>query len=67
MTYQLTRMVRPWFRGEAGDHIYADCEEISGEPIEGVGWLDPEGGDVCETCLFRLSPDLYWSLYEVDE
>jgi hypothetical protein len=77
MTHQLTdraldRMVRPWYRGEGfgGDHIFADCEvleDLELPAIEGIGWLDPAGGDVCETCLERFDPDLYWSLYEEDE
>jgi hypothetical protein len=61
MIHQLTRMVRPWFKGEGfPDHIYADCEvledqleALDGEPVEGLGWLDPEGSDVCQACLDR--------------
>jgi hypothetical protein len=50
-------MVRPWYRGEEGDHLYADCGELTGEPVEGVGWLAPDDGDVCLTCLERYAPD----------
>lgn len=57
--HKMTGWVRPWFRGEVGDHIFADCPEIEDEPVEGVGWLDPRGGDVCEQCFMRHDPELY--------
>jgi hypothetical protein len=60
-------MVRPWYRGEEGDHIFPDCEELTGDPVEGVGWLDPAGGDVCEQCLYRHDENLFYELYEEDE
>lgn len=52
-TETFAQLVRPWYRGEVGDHIYADCPEIDGQPVEGVGRLDPRGTDVCEQCLTR--------------
>jgi hypothetical protein len=55
----LTRMVRPWFRGDEGDHLYPDCPRLEGEPAEGLGWLDPRGTDVCESCQERHDPDWY--------
>jgi hypothetical protein len=56
-------MIRPWWRGGElnGDHIYRDCEvlEEEGEPREGVGWLDPLGTDICDTCAERYDPDAF--------
>jgi hypothetical protein len=49
----LTGMVRPWYRGDEGDHLYSDCPRLEGEPAEGLGWLDLCGTDVCEACHAR--------------
>jgi hypothetical protein len=73
----LDRMIRPWWRGNDtnsqgsyGDHIFADCEELAGQggPREGVGWLDPFGTDVCETCRERHDPEAYkeWAANEYE-
>lgn len=49
--------VRPWYHGKEGDHLYPDCEDLTGDPVEGAGWLDPDGGDVCVICLERFAPE----------
>ena len=71
----LDRMIRPWYRGTefdgAGDHIFPDCEVLAkeGEPREGVGWLDPWGTDVCDTCRSRHDPAAYekWAAEEYED
>ena len=65
----LSRMVRPWWRGidgngkgSHGDHIYRDCEWLAeeGDPREGVGWLNPHDPLICLACLRRYDPDEHW-------
>lgn len=73
----LSKMIRPWWRGNDtnsqgsyGDHIFADCEELAdqGTAREGIGWLDPYGSDVCETCRERYDPKAYeeWAADEYE-
>lgn len=57
------RMIRPWYRGGDlnGDHIFRDCEQLAeeGESLEGIGWLDPYGTDVCDECAERYDPETF--------
>ena len=73
--HDLSRMIRPWYRGVEGvygdgDHIYRDCEVLAkeGAPREGWGWLDPYGTDVCEECRERYDPKAYeeWAANEYE-
>lgn len=54
-TTDMTGWIRPWWPGHgAGDHTRADCPELAkqtSEPVEGSGWLDPNIGLVCPTCV----------------
>lgn len=54
--------IRPWYVGAVvtggliEGHIYPDCSRLAratSEPQQGAGWLDPDTGAVCGSCLAR--------------
>ena len=67
MTSVFTDWVRPWYpgvvdaySGRIEGHLFPDCEDllrVQPDPQEGAGWLDPDAGDVCTTCLNRDPED----------
>lgn len=47
-------LVAPWWPGASGDHLYQDCpglRRLKPQPRAGFNRIDPEGGDICGTCL----------------
>ncbi|MFF3443593.1 hypothetical protein [Streptosporangium sp. NPDC002721] len=51
----MTDWIRPWWRGYgAGDHARLDCPVLARQtstPVEGSGWLNPQAGITCTTCV----------------
>lgn len=46
--------IRPWYPTGWEGHISPDCPELLkwvSEPVEGPGWLDPNQGINCTTCI----------------
>lgn len=51
----MSKLVRPWWRGRDGDHVKADCPLLAadGGAAEGSGWfnLDDAGDPLCPHCF----------------